>query len=221
MDHSEAYRWGASSITQAWREVHAPSSPRFHPLITLPYPAAWPPAPDATWTRYGYAVARDPLPIETTAHGAETQSRAWATVTQRGLDGEPVVEVANAPLLTAGWRAIRDGDDVHPAPPLGAALVRSTTGPLTADDTALVVGAFLRAHAWLTSELLADIEQRHPAFFRWLAELQPRPPWMDVHMEDIFAPRPAPRFGPTEFDEQLKRADEERIQLENLRRTMR
>lgn len=188
LEPGEAYRRGAAAAVEAWSAVHVALPWDFHPRVTLPYPSTWPAQPDTVWTRYAYAVARPQASsVDETICGTELQSMPWATVTHRGLEGEPALEATSGPLQLAGPRLIGPDDETLPAPPLGPLLVRSTRAALPPEDAELLAGMVLFAQTTLVPPLRAAIEQRHAGFFRWLRAQPPRTPLRHVCIEDIFA----------------------------------
>ncbi|MFO0547084.1 MAG: type VI secretion system contractile sheath small subunit [Polyangiaceae bacterium] len=60
---------------------------------------------------------------------------------------------------------------------------------LADDDAEHIAGAYLHIHSELSSQLLADLARRHPAFFGWLDKLAYLPR-RTVNRDDIFSPRP-------------------------------
>ncbi len=191
----EAYQHGTALVMGAWEEVHAVSSGRFGPRVTLPYPSEWPPPPGTIWVRYAYAayVGQSERTVHTTAHGVEVFTKPWARVSQRGLDGVPRLELTGERLVEGSQRLIGNSDEPRAAPALGPELLRAERA-FDSFDKAHVAGAYLFHHACMAPGLVEEIEARHGAFFGWLAALEPRTAWRDVVVDDIFA-LAAPRRG--------------------------
>lgn len=211
MSPGEAYRQGWALVLAAWKDTHAASSPRYRPQLTLPYPSEWPPGSAPCWTRYAYAVRRE-MPgsmLDTTAHRVEVLTKPWARVIQRGLEDVPRLEREEGQLMVAGSRVLGNADDPQDAPPLGPELLRAETD-FDGIDASLIAGAYFYQHLLLTEALVEELEERHGAFFRWLAEREEPTGWRRFREEDIFSELTRPPMDSAQFERMLAEDDAEK-----------
>ena len=138
----------------------------WRPAYTPLWPAAWPPQPELTWQRYGFAygqapqlldgqrVARPWVRLDFEPHAAAPQVVPLASeLTELGVQGVRPLPPEAARLLAAGGDVEQRVRGWRAAPPAGAA------GP---------VRAYYRA--WLASHGVIGrrLQAAHALFFNWL-----------------------------------------------------